>query len=35
MPEKIKVAMITSNLAMTGIGSVVVNYSKYMNKDKY
>ena len=33
--EKIKVAMVTNHFDITGIGTVMMNYCKALNKNKY
>ena len=33
--KKIKVAMVTNHLGITGIGTVIINYCKELDKDKY
>lgn len=34
-PEKISVAMVTNDMNINGISTVVMNYCKYLNKDKF
>ena len=33
--EKIKVAMVTNHFGITGIGTVMMNYCKALDKSKY
>ena len=33
--EKIKVAMVTNHFGITGIGTVIMNYGKALDKSKY
>lgn len=33
--QKIKIAIVTKNLEMTGISSVIMNYITYLDKKKY
>lgn len=33
--QKIKIAIVTTNLEMTGISSVIMNYISYLDKEKY
>ena len=33
--NKIKIAMVTNHLGITGIGTVIMNYCKALDKNKY